>query len=165
MPLVLNGTTGVQDNSGAFVSGTAVSASGTSVDFTGIPSWVKQITVMFQTVSQTGNDNFLIQLGTSSGIINSGYVSSSVGGGSSTSTAGFIISEDTNSQSLCGQHIISQFSSSSWNATGLYNRDGAATLKTCSGKLTGAGTIDRIRITTTGGTNTFDAGTINILYE
>jgi hypothetical protein len=48
MALELNGTTGVQGNSGAFVAGTAVaSTSGTSIDFTSIPSWIKRITVVF----------------------------------------------------------------------------------------------------------------------
>ena len=49
MALVLSGDTGVSGNSGALVSGTAVSASGTAVDFTGIPSWAKRVTVMFTT--------------------------------------------------------------------------------------------------------------------
>jgi hypothetical protein len=34
-----------------------------------------------------------------------------------------------------------------------------------SGSKTLAGTLDRIRITTVNGTDTFDAGQINILYE
>lgn len=152
--------------SSVITSGTAVaSTSGTSIDFTGIPSWAKRITVMFQGVSQTGADNFLIQLGTSSGPIISGYISSSVGGGTATSTAGFIIAEDTNSQALIGQCVISIYSTSSWVASGVFTRSGSATIKTNAGQLTGAGTIDRVRITTTGGTNTFDAGSINILYE
>lgn len=34
-----------------------------------------------------------------------------------------------------------------------------------SGDLLLSGTLDRVRITTANGTDTFDAGTINILYE
>jgi hypothetical protein len=33
------------------------------------------------------------------------------------------------------------------------------------GTVTLGGTLDRVRITTVNGTDTFDAGTINILYE
>jgi hypothetical protein len=33
------------------------------------------------------------------------------------------------------------------------------------GSVTLSGTLDRVRITTVNGTDTFDAGTINILYE
>jgi hypothetical protein len=151
---------------GAITQGTAqASTSGTSIDFTGIPSWVKRITVMFQGVSINGANNFLIQLGTSSGPITSGYISSSVGGGSATSTAGFIIAENTASESLIGQCVISIYSTSSWVASGVFTRSSSATIKTNAGQLTGAGTIDRIRITSGNGTDTFDAGSINIQYE
>jgi hypothetical protein len=151
---------------GAITSGTAVaSTSGTSIDFTGLPSWVKRITVMFREVSQTGTDNFLIQLGTASGPITSGYISSCSGGSSPTSTAGFIVAEDTAAEKDIGQLVISIFSTSSWIATGLFTRSGSTAIRNSAGQLTGAGTIDRVRITTTGGTNTFDFGSINILYE
>jgi hypothetical protein len=76
MPLVLNGTTGVQDNSGAFVAGTAVaSTSGTSIDFTSIPSWVKRVTVIFNEVSTNGTSIVQVQLGSTT-FTTSGYVSS-----------------------------------------------------------------------------------------
>ena len=150
----------------SIVSGTAVaSTSGTSIDFTSIPSWVKRITVMFREVSQTGTDNFLIQLGTSSGPITSGYISSCSGGSSPTSTAGFIVAEDTAAEKDIGQLVISIFSTSSWIASGTFTRSGSTAIRNSAGQLTGAGTIDRVRITTTGGTNTFDFGSINILYE
>jgi hypothetical protein len=151
---------------GAITSGTAVaSTSGTSIDFTGLPSWVKRITVMFREVSQTGTDNFLIQLGTASGPITSGYISSCSGGASPTSTAGFIVAEDTAAEKDIGQLVISIFSTSSWIATGTFTRSGSTAIRNSAGQLTGAGTIDRVRITTVGGTNTFDFGSINILYE
>ena len=52
---------------GVLTSGTAVaSTSGTSIDFTGLPSWVKRITVIFNGVSLSGSSNLLIQLGTGS---------------------------------------------------------------------------------------------------
>ena len=74
MALELNGTTGVQGNSGAFVQGTsAASTSGTSIDFTSIPSWVKRVTVVFHNVSTNGSSNPIVQIGTSSGVTTSGY--------------------------------------------------------------------------------------------
>jgi hypothetical protein len=36
---------------------------------------------------------------------------------------------------------------------------------TTGGSVTLSGTLDRVRITTVSGTDTFDAGSINILYE
>jgi hypothetical protein len=82
---------------GAITSGTAVaSTSGTSIDFTGIPSWVKRITVMFSSVSLSGASSYLVQIGTSGGIQNTGYTSSSfiiatAGSNGSNSTAGYVI--------------------------------------------------------------------------
>ena len=35
----------------------------------------------------------------------------------------------------------------------------------CAGRVTLSGALDRVRVTTVNGTDTFDAGSINILYE
>ena len=64
--------------SSVITSGTSqASTSGTSIDFTGIPSWVKRITVMFNGVSTNGTSNPLIQIGDSSGVAITGYSASS----------------------------------------------------------------------------------------
>jgi len=83
---------------GAITSATAqASTSGTSIDFTSIPSWVKRITVMFNGVSLSGTSSILIQLGDSGGFENTGYVSTSVLSRDGTtptgltSTAGFVV--------------------------------------------------------------------------
>jgi len=78
----VNGATGIV--TGVIVSGTAVaSTSGTSIDFTSIPSWVKRVTVMFAGVSTNGTGSYLIQIGDSGGIetsaCNRAKVSSRVG--------------------------------------------------------------------------------------
>ena len=49
--------------------------SGTAIDFTGIPSWAKQITIAFDGVSTTGVNGYLVQIGTSGGIETTGYAS------------------------------------------------------------------------------------------
>jgi hypothetical protein len=174
MPLVLNGTTGVQDNSGAFVRGTTVaSTSGTSIDFTSIPSWVKRITVMFNNVSTNGSSNFLIQLGDSGGIENTGYVSSvisaqatTVSAAQATSTAGHLLNSANDSTYIWnGSCTINNISSLLWifssvltNTTGVRGSLGGSSKELSA-------TLDRVRITTVNGTDTFDAGSINILYE
>ena len=62
------------------VSGTSVaSTSGTSIDFTSIPSWVKRITVMFDGVSTNGTSNLQVQIGDSGGIENTGYTAAASG--------------------------------------------------------------------------------------
>ena len=172
MPLVLNGTTGVQDNSGAFVAGTAVaSTSGTSIDFTSIPSWVKRVTVMFDGVSTNGSSLPLIQLGDSGGVENTGYISVSglIYGGTpatASSTAGFIINSNLATNTHSGAITISLLGSNGWTCQGsVCGTINANQSITITGSKTLSATLDRVRITTANGTDTFDAGSINILYE
>jgi hypothetical protein len=167
MPLVLNGTTGVQDNSGAFVAGTAVaSTSGTSIDFTSIPSWVKRVTVMFNGVSTNGSSNFLFQLGDSGGIETTGY--QACGGNYvavTTSTSGFPSHNTSAGITTEGFIEFSTIGSNIWTGSGNFASVGAAQVVSIAGSKTLSATLDRIRITTVNGTDTFDAGSINILYE
>jgi len=96
MSTVIDGSASVTINSGVVLgitSGTAVaSTSGASIDFTGLPAWVKRITVMLNGVSTNGTSNYLIQLGAGS-ITSTGYVSVANNGAGSgtTSTSGFVV--------------------------------------------------------------------------
>ena len=149
------------------ISGTAVaSTSGTSIDFTGIPSWAKRITVMFNGVSTNGTSNFLIQLGNGS-VVTSGYtgVSSSGTAVATNSTAGFIVSSNQAAVSLYnGIVTISNVSGNIWAESGTIGSPSNVNTVS-SGVITLGGALDRIRITTVNGTDTFDAGSINIMYE
>lgn len=152
-------------------SGTAVaSTSGTSIDFTGIPSWVKRITVMFNGVSTSGGvSNYLIQVGSSS-VSTSGYNSratyfsgATLGGGNS--TAGIMFGNNSVSTTTSGAITLTLIASNTWVGTG-YLAD-SSSFATSGGGVTPAlgGALDRIRVTNANGTDTFDAGSINILYE
>ena len=156
---------------GAITSGTAVaSTSGTSIDFTSIPSWVKRVTVMFNGVSTSGTSNLLVQIG--SGSVTSTSYNSLANFGTSvvTSTAGFVLTHTIAAAgTTSGQVVISLLtgttyvqSSSLVNITGVNSGTGALSGGQ-SPSLSGA--LDRVRITTVVGTDTFDAGSINILYE
>jgi hypothetical protein len=173
MPLELNGTTGVQGNSGAFVAGTAVaSTSGTSIDFTSIPSWVKRITVMFAGVSTNGTSSIQIQLGDSGGIETSGYLGALLRTGTSTlstvqyPTTGFLIANDVGAaDDHSGIAVISLLGSNNWCNASQVSETASTVFFSGSGNKALSDVIDRVRITTVNGTDTFDAGTINILYE
>ena len=146
--------------------GTAVATtSGTSVDFTSIPSTVKRITVMFDAVSNSGGDEYIIQIGDAGGVETTAYVSqSSDRGGDQTATNGFIISRGNLSSSVnYGTIIINNFSGNIWSSFGNLSR--GSTVASSTGSKTLSATLDRISITTTGGVNTFDAGSVNIMYE
>ena len=166
MPLVLNGTTGVQDNSGAFVQGTAVaSTSGTSIDFTSIPSWVKRVTVMLNGVSTNGSSAVQIQIGSGS-VTTSGYSSLFfINTNVSTVTSGFSIAGYGGAgDARIGAITISLLTGNTYVCNGQVSQTTALVGHLC-GSVVLSGILDRVRITTVNGTDTFDAGTINILYE
>ena len=147
--------------------GTAQSStSGTSIDFTGIPSWVKRVTVMFNGVGLSGTSSYLVQIGSGS-ISTSGYTSGSYGTNNSgiTSSSGFAVVQAGTLLTFYGSVSLILTGSNNWLSThhGFLN---AATVSIVGGGAkTLSGTLDRIRITTVNGTDTFDAGSINIMYE
>ena len=157
---------------GQLVSGTSVaSTSGTSIDFTSIPSWVKRVTVMFSGVSSNGSSNFLIQSGAGS-VQTTGYSSAStlVSTGSSTgavTTNGFLLYQAAVGAAFTfsGSFVLSSVGSNTWVGSGVVARTDGSGIVMLGGTLALSGTLDRVRITTVNGTDTFDAGTINILYE
>lgn len=150
------------------------STSGTAIDFTGIPSWAKRITVMFNGVSTNGTSIVQIQIGASS-FSTSGYKSNASYGSSSavqfaTGTSGFII--DPSGQAAAGTarsgtYTLVLIGSNVWVGSGT-NAEGSVVGATtsCAGNAPAlSAALDRIRITTVNGNDTFDAGTINISYE
>jgi hypothetical protein len=155
-------------------SGTAIaSTSGTSIDLTSIPSWVKRITLMFNGVSTNGSSEVLIQLGTSGGIQATGYTGTGTVMASTVLTSnystGFLnfTNADGAASIRQGSIILSLLDSASgiWTCQGIIGASNAARTYTLAGGKTLSGTLDRVRITTVNGTDAFDAGSINILYE
>jgi hypothetical protein len=159
--------------SGTLVQGTAVaSTSGTSIDFTGIPSWVKRITVMFSGFSTSGTSVPLIQLGDSGGVENTGYASggsviSASAVSSAVYTTGFGLA--TGLQVAAGTYqalaVIANVSGNTWNFSGSMNRTDTGAGGIGNGTKTLSDVLTQVRITTVNGTDAFDAGTINIQYE
>ena len=155
-------------------SGTAVaSTSGTSIDFTSIPSWVKRITVMFNGVSLSGTSDIQIQLGVSGTPETTGYTtnysrSNSTGIATSTGiTDGFTVTGGVGiaANLLYGPFVLSLLGSNTWVGSGVFYSAGTSYIVNNSGAKTLAGTLNMIRLRSLNGTDTFDAGSINILYE
>ena len=154
------------------VRGTAVATtSGTSIDFTSIPSWVKRITVMLNGVSVSGVSQIQVQIGSGS-ITTTGYISAASNAQGTavavvTSTTGFT----TGGANATNLHYttFSIVNPSGFvylcSGNGNINFSGTFTVYDASGTVTLSGIIDRLRITTVNGTDTFDAGSVNILYE
>ena len=149
--------------------GTAVSASGTSVPFTGIPSWAKRITVLCDSVSTTGTSRVLLQVGSGS-YTTSGYSSSTANifGTNTTafasSTAGFIHEGATTGSTRNGAFVLMNITGNTWICTGVFG-DSTTAVITTGGRVSLGGVLTQLRLTTVNGTDTFDAGTVNIMYE
>ena len=145
--------------------------SGTSIDFTGIPAGVKRVSMMLAGVSVNGTSSLLVQIGTSGGIQTSGYVSTYSYTGPSQNgfqtTIGFGSYSDTASAEHHGTFTLSleKVSNGSWTFIGGTARQTDAHHFISSGGRVLSGTLDRIRLTTINGTDTFDAGSVNISWE
>ena len=149
-------------------SGTAVaSTSGTSIDFTSIPSWAKRITVLFNIVSTSGTSPIIIQIGSGS-VQTTGYSSAASSGTAGTyPTSGLAITNGGAATNIVsGGYAICLMGSNVYAGYGCTTQNLTTNVPhVCAGSVTASGAIDRVRVTTVGGTDTFDAGSINILYE
>lgn len=165
-------------STGAYKMGMATalaSTSGTSIDFTGIPSWAKRITVMLDGVSTNGVSPPRLLLGNSGGLEVTGYTGYSVRAGSASNaySSAFSTGFDLNDASAAsisrvGQIILNLIDSATntWVIAGIYTALGTVAYQTTiAGSKTLSSTLDRLRIITVNGTDLFDAGSINIMYE
>lgn len=150
--------------------------SGTEFDFTGIPSWAKRITVVFSSVSTSSTSPLIIQIGAGGVVSESAYTGTChlLGGTDVANTdmsTGFLLTYSTTATpaaaSFSGTCVLHNISSNIWVVTGLLNDPVPASQQSylATGTKTLSGELDIVRITTVNGTNAFDAGLINILYE
>lgn len=159
----------VQLQGSSLTQGTQVaSTSGTAIDFTGIPSWAKRVTVLFNNMSTSGTSIPIVQLGSGS-VQTTGYAASatanSTSGAVSTFTTGMGLSGvSAAGYSYAGAMILHNISGNNWIASGYASIGGGQTAG-FGGTVTLSGALDRVRVTTVAGTDTFDAGSINIMYE
>lgn len=143
--------------------------SGTSIDFTGIPSWVTRITVLMCEVSSNGVAGFLVQVGSGS-FVNSGYISTSnnlnqvSNTGGNSSTAGFVIRTSDSAVTVSGSLVLHRISNNTWVESHAVKIK-SDQVSIGGGSITLAGALDRVRLTTVNGTDTFDGGSVNIMYE
>jgi len=187
MPMIIDGTNGLTFNNAttqtgaglvagsasAISSGTAVATtSGTAITFTSLPSWVKRITVMFNGVSTSGSSAVLVRIGTSSGVATTGYIGAGVAFtsgvlfGAANSTTGFLIEPAPGSTSTSyGACVITNVTSNTWVASFNIGYGDAPYVGIGGGGIDLGATLDRVQFVTSNGTDTFDAGSINILYE
>jgi hypothetical protein len=159
-------TSGLSFGSGITAGSPVASTSGTSIDFTGIPATANRLTFIFNSVSSNGTSHFLLQLGSGS-VASSGYVSSGEYAAiAATSTAGFLLVNHGASEANNGIYTFTRISSNIWVGSGMVRpSSGGGTGGVGSGVKTLSGALDRIRLTAVNGSDTFNAGSVNIFYE
>lgn len=158
-------------NHNKIVMGTEqATTSGTSIDFTSIPAGVRRITIQFIGVSTNGTSKVIVQIGDSGGVENSGYAgaASIVDSSPTNFSAGFILDQGTNASAVRHGKLVLDLEDSSdntWTAAGGIGRSDSAVLASSIGSKALSAVLDRVRITTEGGTDTFDLGAINLTWE
>ena len=158
--------------SGIILGSPTASTSGTSIDFTGIPPWAKRITMTFAGMSTNGTNSPLIQIGPSGGPETSGYLGSTNSGATAVNaTTGIQLTAGGSASAVFHGSVILTLLDASTNtwaaALGGVGRSDTTTNPSSYGGYSKslAGVLDRIRLTTVGGTDTFDAGKVNIAYD
>lgn len=185
MPVTIDGTTGITSpdvsattltlpagsNVQRMLLSTAQNTtSGTAIDFTGIPSWAKKITVMLNGVSTNGTSIVQIQIGAGS-VQTSGYTGSTTGLGigvaTNNYTSGLVLftNNEAAAASRVGHAVLTLVSGNIWAMSHSISLTNIATTSSGSSVVTLSGTLDRVRLTTVNGTDAFDAGSVNILIE
>ena len=149
------------------VTMTTTTAAGTAVNFTGIPAWARKITVLMKGISTSGTSNITVQVGVAAGIVAAGYISAYQRGTTNASqsvgfaAAPFVLAADTTYAVLQLFHMGGNV----WMASGQSADIDVAAVAINAGSITLADVLDRVRVTMANGTDTFDAGTINVMYE
>jgi hypothetical protein len=144
--------------------------SGTSQPFSNIPSWVRRITVIFAGVSTNGSSNLLVQVGNAGVAVTTGYVAQSVASNSSAvattaATNGFPIFHNSALLEHSGHMVLTNLTGNLWAVSGQFTAAGVIQATTCGGFVDLPGVLNFIRVATANGTDTFDSGLINIIYE
>lgn len=168
------GTLLVPGNASALTAGTVGGATGNSqVLYSSIPSWVRRITWMINSVTTSTNGNVLWQIGTSGGMVTSGYTAySAYAGGSNISggttfTGGFGSIGGNSANALYGHVILTHLNSNTWICSytlGVSSSGPTYLTFMGGGSITLSGTLTQTRMVINDGAN-FSAGNANIIYE
>lgn len=153
---------------------TAKTASGTSISFAGIPAWAKRITVMFDGVSTNGAGVICVRVGAGA-LALTGYKFSVLQIVNTGASAGTVSSNGANlplwyttwspSYDLMGHLVLTKISGNTWVCSAMCGTTQTGQATHMTGSITLASDLALLSVTTVNGTDTFDAGSVNILYE
>lgn len=142
-----------------------ITAAGTAVDFTGIPDWAKRITAVLNQVSTNGASRVIIRIGANT-VETSNYISvCSLHSSDFVEASGFLVSQ--NDQPLdrrVGSVTLHRCGAYTWVLSGAVGT-AAGNVSIVSGSRQLSAALNRLQITTLGGSDLFDSGTITLFYE
>lgn len=156
------------------VLSTTQSLTGTVVDFTGVPSWAKRVTVSFVGASTNGSSNYLVQLGTDvtptwviTNYKGSSVLMSGAGNSAANFSSGFLFNQSAQGATCVfgGDLVLKLQNTNVWQGSGIFGESDAARGWWTSGSISLGAVLSAIRITTANGTDVYDAGSVSILYE
>jgi hypothetical protein len=146
----------------------AAHGGGASRTLTDIPVGVKRVIVMIEQLSTGGTSNIILRIGPSGGVVTSGYDcdTSSISADTANQTDGFALVRTTVNASLYnGVYHLDLFNASTnqWFFSGgaTTNNDGFLGY----GHVSLGGALNKLTITTTGGSDVFDSGNVNISFQ
>ena len=151
-------------------SGTAVTASGSTITFGSLPSWIRRIVVLYDNLSTNGTSTVYVRIGTGGTVLSTGYtaylsyITSNGAADTGSDTTGFYMGGSAASDSRYGSMVISKLNSNIWVASSVGLVTGSPLITTnLAGSISLGGNLDTLTLSC--GANTFDSGTVNVMYE
>ena len=143
--------------------------SGTTALFSSIPSWAKKITVGLSSVTYASTSLISIQLGTSGGLVSSGYTGQVYTQNTSASTfsTAFLL-QAANASGSANSGIATLFlvdsTNNIWAFASTLGSVGSTAASMGGGRVALASVLTQLQISTVAGT-TFSAGAVNVFFE
>jgi hypothetical protein len=153
------------------ITGTAVTVSGATASFTGIPSWARRITILLSGVTTVAAGLPAIRAGSGSyeasgyDSVNNAIGASTVASSASATTSWDLQNSGGSANVYTGQVVITRVAAGTqYVVSGQVRYNTTSTALTVGTKLF-SGTIDRVQLLMSTGTDTFNGGTMNIMWE
>lgn len=154
-------------------AGSQPTTSGVAVDYTPIPSWARRLTLILSGVSTSGSSPVVVRLGTAASIVASGYAGSAASALDGLAPAvalmgtGFDLAGDTSAGYVRSGIVVLERvgATNTWVARGNGGQSDSRRVWWMGGSVDIGADLTRVRLTTVGGVDTFDGGSVSLLIE
>lgn len=156
---------------GTTITASTGSPTSIDIDLSSLPTGIRRITLILDGLSTNGTSRVVVRVGTGGVVETSNYHGtvaqagiSSIAGENMDTSFEFDIAANA-SAIRCTTMVLCNTDGDRWVMSAISGRQDSVNSSYAGGRINLGGTLDIIRITTFGGTNTFDTGLINIFYE